>query len=463
MKRLNDELGLTIVEVMVAVLLLVLGLGAAVAAFPAASHQTLTGQRNEQAAALAERELEALRSRPYANVAITSAPTQSTNGLNAGEGDTNNPRNPDFYVNGTTGLYRIKQDYHNSASAAAVGSPAAGEAMIVSASGVAHTSTVTVGGINMTVYRYVTDHRELCPINFGNTVADAVSNLVTGLLGGLLGTVNAAIGTNVNVLCSGAGEAGHGRGRARPRRQQGRRGAAGLHEHDGRRPSSGDHGPVRQRLRSESGFVVPVVVGVLALSLILVAVTAAIALRTTDTAQRDVWSRQAAQSADAGLDMAIRRANSASLDLRQVLNVNLTGQCVVSTNALLGFLSLGANGWCPAVDVDLGNGQSFSYYVGALVDTRTTTTVSCPILNVCTNHLLQRKVVSIGMAGPGCPGTSRCVKRRTIGRYSASGRTNLLLGLLSSAPSLQLYARETGTYRECPPTPTTPSDPASGC
>lgn len=207
MKRLNEERGLTIVEVMVAVLLLVLGLGAAVAAFPAASHQTLTGQRNEQAAAVAEKEMEALRSRPYANIAITSAPSQSTNGLNPGEGDTNNPRNPDFYVNGATGLYRIKQDYHDSTSAAAVGSPAAGEAMIVSAAnGVPHTSTVTVGGINMTVYRYVTDHRELCPINFGNTVADAVSNLVTGLLGGLLGAVNAAIGTNVNVLCSGVGE-----------------------------------------------------------------------------------------------------------------------------------------------------------------------------------------------------------------------------------------------------------------
>jgi hypothetical protein len=52
----------------------------------------------------------------------------------------------------------------------------------------------------------VTDHRELCPINFGNTVANAVSNLITGLLGSLLGTVNSVIGTNVNVLCSGQGE-----------------------------------------------------------------------------------------------------------------------------------------------------------------------------------------------------------------------------------------------------------------
>jgi hypothetical protein len=216
------------------------------------------------------------------------------------------------------------------------------------------------------------------------------------------------------------------------------------------------------RLRSESGFVVPVVVGVLALSLILVGVTAAIALRTTDTAQRDVWSRQALQAADSGLDVAIRRANSASVDLRQVVNLNLTDQCVVSTNAVLGFLSLGTNGWCPAVDVDLGNGQSFSYYVGSLVDTRTTTTASCPVLNVCTNHLLQRKVVSVGMAGPGCPTGNRCVKRRVLARYSGAGRTNVLLGLLGTL-SIQLYAREPGTFRECPSAATTPSDPASNC
>jgi type II secretory pathway pseudopilin PulG len=198
------ERGMTIVEVMVGVLLLVVGLGAAVAAFPASSHQTLTGQRNEQAAALAEREIEAIRARPYASVALTSMPTVSGNGLNPDEGDTGNPRNPDFYVTGTN--YRIKQDYHDSSSAAATGTPAAGEPILVNAGGVPHISTVAVGGIDMTVYRYVTDHRELCPINFGNTVADAVSNLVAGLLGGLIGAVNATIGSNVNILCSGAGE-----------------------------------------------------------------------------------------------------------------------------------------------------------------------------------------------------------------------------------------------------------------
>jgi type II secretory pathway pseudopilin PulG len=203
--HLRSERGVTLIEVLVGMLLLVVGLGAVMAAFPASGRQVLTGQREEQAAAIAEREIEALRGRPYANVALTTPPSNSpTNGLNADDADQNNPRNPNFYVNGPN--LRIKRDFHNQNSGTLAESPAAGEPLVVAAGGVAPTATVAADGIDYTVYRYVTTRQELCPPTLGNEALQAVTNSVTNLLGTLLGLVNSIVPANINVLCSGTGE-----------------------------------------------------------------------------------------------------------------------------------------------------------------------------------------------------------------------------------------------------------------
>jgi hypothetical protein len=228
---------------------------------------------------------------------------------------------------------------------------------------------------------------------------------------------------------------------------------------------------LRNRLGSESGFVVPALVGVLAIALILLSVAATAALRTTDTSHHDVWSRQALQAADAGVDLAARRSNSASLDLRQVLNLNLNAQCVASTDSLLGVVSLGADGWCPPVAESLGTGMSFSYRMSSLLDVRTQSGTCGPVLFLlCViDHALSRQVVATGMAGPDCPNGTRCVKRRVLARLSSTNPTRTTavaaiggLNILGSL-NLQLYTRQQGSYRECTVTPPTPSDPASGC
>ena len=223
-------------------------------------------------------------------------------------------------------------------------------------------------------------------------------------------------------------------------------------------------------LRSESGFIVPAVIGVLVIALIFLAVAATAALRTTDTTHRDVWSRQALQAADAGIDLAARRANSASVDLRQVTSGNVSSECVVRTGSLLGILTLGGVGWCQAVDESLGTGISFSYRVSSLIDVRTTISGTCGAvnLNCVVDHSLSRKVVSTGMAGPGCPSGDRCVKRRVMARFASTTpsrtRVTSVLGVnVLGSLNLQLYGRQAGSYRECTVTPPTPSDPASGC
>lgn len=233
---------------------------------------------------------------------------------------------------------------------------------------------------------------------------------------------------------------------------------------------------MRSRLAAERGFVVPVVLGVLAVALILVAVAAATALRTTDTASRDVWARQALQAADAGVELAVRRSNAASLDLRNVVGsgtgglLNLNSQCVVSTGSLLGIITLGSAGWCPAVAEDLGSGEQFSYRMSSLLDARAFVSGVCGLVNLnCVyDHTLSRKVVSTGMAGPSCPAGPSCVKRRVLARLSSTSptrtRSTSVLGVnVLGSLNLQLYNRQGDSFRECSATPPDPADPASGC
>jgi hypothetical protein len=225
---------------------------------------------------------------------------------------------------------------------------------------------------------------------------------------------------------------------------------------------------VRNRLGGfagdERGFVMGLLVMILALALMLLAVAATQAIRTTDTANRDRYSRQAVQAAEAGLDTAVYRADALSVDLRTVLNVS--NQCVAETGGLLTFLNVG--GWCPVVDEDLGNDISYSYRVSPV--THVAVPPTCPLLALVTctvNHTLRRTVVSTGMAGPGCPNGSSCVKRRLMAKYTTSAQTTTLLPLLGlrilQNLSLQLYQRQTSSFTECSKAAAAGADPDNGC
>lgn len=85
--RLHDEGGLTLVEVMVAVLVLTVGILALVSSFGAAQRLTLNAERRASLTHRAQREIERLEAVSYNELAMTSAPAHSSE-----------ESNPDFYV-----------------------------------------------------------------------------------------------------------------------------------------------------------------------------------------------------------------------------------------------------------------------------------------------------------------------------------------------------------------------------
>ncbi|MEX2196454.1 MAG: hypothetical protein WD844_14310 [Thermoleophilaceae bacterium] len=178
-----------------------------------------------------------------------------------------------------------------------------------------------------------------------------------------------------------------------------------------------------------------------------------------DVSSRDVAAKRAVQTAKSGLEVAIYRANGLGLDLNQLLQP--TQQCLLSSvSGALGVEGLpgGAN-WCAAVTEDLGTGAGFSYRVSSVVPSLN---VVQTLLTRTTSYLLRRRIVSTG--------TVDGVTRRVYAEYTTDGQTNetricvlVCLPHILQGGFLQLYRMDPGTFRECAPTPPTPSDPASGC
>jgi type II secretory pathway pseudopilin PulG len=75
---IRSESGFTIVEVMVAALILVIGAAALMTALAGARKATYRGEQSQVANDIAQREMEALRATPYTKLAMTSTPGHST-------------------------------------------------------------------------------------------------------------------------------------------------------------------------------------------------------------------------------------------------------------------------------------------------------------------------------------------------------------------------------------------------
>jgi len=150
----SDQSGFTMVELLIAMALISLGLVAVLTSLDRAGERTLGAQAQEQTISYGQREIERLRTYPYDQLALSSLPTASGDGIQAGDGQTSNPRNPNYYVNGTR--YLIKADYGNKASGTPPNVPVAGELMISGGTIPPGPETVTVGVIRVKVYRYIT-------------------------------------------------------------------------------------------------------------------------------------------------------------------------------------------------------------------------------------------------------------------------------------------------------------------
>lgn len=169
MARARSQDGFTIVEVLVAALLVAIAVVALLGSLDAVSKTNVAAQRHQQALAYGQREIERLRTLDYrTELGLTSLPAASGDGIAAGDPTPNAPKNPNYYVSGT-GL-KIMASYSNKTGGLQPGvSPnpeplvGPGEATLTSAQVNPGPEAFTLNGTSGKIYRYVTWRSEHCP------------------------------------------------------------------------------------------------------------------------------------------------------------------------------------------------------------------------------------------------------------------------------------------------------------
>jgi prepilin-type N-terminal cleavage/methylation domain-containing protein len=155
-RRVNEaQGGFTLIEVVVATLVLAMGVIGTVALFTSSKNSSLVAQRHEVAIAQAHKEMEALRKKTYAQLGLTSAPS-TTNRLQS------DPDKLGYYTSGST--------TDTSSFTVRSGSPGVTERLVLLDSEAAgsvdpNPTTFNTGAITGKVYRYVTWRPESCGTN----------------------------------------------------------------------------------------------------------------------------------------------------------------------------------------------------------------------------------------------------------------------------------------------------------
>lgn len=225
---------------------------------------------------------------------------------------------------------------------------------------------------------------------------------------------------------------------------------------------------MRRALRREDGFAIPVAIWMLVLGLLfggLAMSQALLALRGSNSS----WnSTRASAAAQAGLRMAVYNINTLGLNgasltkLGSVLDVT---QCAAqaTVTAPLGTIGITVGkSWCDPITIDLGNGATVTYQTSSVINCNLE--LGYPALSGLLTlgtiqDCLKRKIVAVGQAGG--------VQRRAYEETRATATANVigipLLGNLINHVTLQPAKPVAGTFRECPATGATASNPAAGC
>jgi len=129
----REEDGFTIIEILVAAFILVLGSLAVFQTLSASVHNVQRGREAQVGLSVAQREMEKIRALPFEKIALKTTPVNST--------ETSNPNNR---VSGST--FNLKRSGSSEFAT-----------MVVSSSGEVEptSSAFSVGGTKVTVYRYV--------------------------------------------------------------------------------------------------------------------------------------------------------------------------------------------------------------------------------------------------------------------------------------------------------------------
>jgi prepilin-type N-terminal cleavage/methylation domain-containing protein len=166
--RLALQDGFTLIEVMIAMLVTLIAMGALAAGFARNSDSALAGQRQATAVAIAQRRMEQIHSTVtrygFDALALTSSPPSHSGAIAA------SPADPNDFVT-TAGNYLIETNYNDTSQGEISSVPAAGEPLVVDATNgkLVTTSTITVGGVTGTVNTYVTQATLPCNSGSGAT------------------------------------------------------------------------------------------------------------------------------------------------------------------------------------------------------------------------------------------------------------------------------------------------------
>jgi len=140
--RIHDQHGFTVIELLIAIVLLLVGITALAETFVAAGRLTLVSERQAAMSHAGQAELERLRSLTYAQLAMTGPPTNSAS-----------PTNPDHYVSNQGSTYYLQPDPSSSATEQLAIDATNGQ---VSPSPIAWSSGNTTGS----TYDFVTYHTD---------------------------------------------------------------------------------------------------------------------------------------------------------------------------------------------------------------------------------------------------------------------------------------------------------------
>ncbi len=151
-KRTGEQ-GFTIIEVMVAVLVVAIALIGTLQAFISSDHGNLATQETQAVSTAAEQALEQLRAMSYSSLALSSFPIQTGTGNPTGD-TSGDPEYPDYWISGTN--LQIPNNFAQIGSGTLATVASVGEALI--GGGTINPGPVTVSsdGFTVTIYRYVT-------------------------------------------------------------------------------------------------------------------------------------------------------------------------------------------------------------------------------------------------------------------------------------------------------------------
>lgn len=223
---LTGERGDTLIEVIVAALIIAIGLTAAIVSFVAPGKLIQASQHQTQAASIAEADLENMVGRQYPNIALTTVPSHAADSLPGNPSyvpDSTNPSNPLYLVNdpvfygggcsGTTLAVLNVHSRNTTAGGQLPEAPSCGETLVPASSGGVASSVATTSIFPSapagTVYRFVTWRNEKCVApTLAGGLQTQLQQLVNGLLAGVdAGDSGAAATLNgiVTLLFGGSG------------------------------------------------------------------------------------------------------------------------------------------------------------------------------------------------------------------------------------------------------------------